>query len=272
MSDKTSAIGVFDSGLGGLTAVKELIEIMPSENIVYFGDTGRVPYGTRSKGTIIKFVRQSLNFLSTFDLKVLMLACGTATATALPCLAREYDVPVIGIIDYAAEAAVKKTKNGKIAIIATPATISSGSYEHAIKRIDQNLSIFSKACPFFVPMIEDGRYSADDPVAQIVIREYLSEVKEFDPGALILGCTHYPLMKEAIAYFLANDTSLIDPGYETAVRLRSILSLRGMLNDSDVEGSRNFYVSDNVYNFEKTAKNFLHRDIGTAQKVDIDAF
>lgn len=183
-------IGVFDSGLGGLTAVKQIINELPKEDIIYFGDTGRVPYGSRSKETLLKYTRGDIRFLNTFDVKIIVIACGTASSAALPAIKDEFDVPIIGVIDAAVYAAVRATKNKKIGVIGTAGTIKSGEYEKQIKAYDSEMQTFAKACPMFVPLVENGYF--DTEVTRIIVAEYLEEIRNQGVDTLILGCTHYP--------------------------------------------------------------------------------
>ncbi|MBQ2670200.1 MAG: glutamate racemase, partial [Clostridia bacterium] len=184
------SIGVFDSGLGGLTAVKQIMKELPNENIIYFGDTGRVPYGTRSRDTILKYTRGDIRFLKTFDVKVIVIACGTASSAALPMIKNEFDVPIVGVIDAAVYAAVRATKNTKIGVIGTSGTIKSGEYEKQIKAYDSSMEVYSKACPMFVPLVENGYF--DSPVTKLIVEEYLEDIRSEGVDTLILGCTHSP--------------------------------------------------------------------------------
>ena len=271
MNDR--AIGVFDSGLGGLTCVKELKRLMPKETIIYFGDTGRVPYGTRSRETIIKYVSQNIRFLKTFDVKLIAAACGTASTLALS-EARDAagDIPVIGVVEGASEDAVKATKNGRIGVIGTPATIGSGAYEKALKSLKSDVYIKSAACPLFVPVVENGRTGKDDPIVKILVDEYLRGIKEAGCDALILGCTHYPLLREAIAEYLGEGTALIDSGQSEAAKIARYLNENGLAAES--ARPARFFVSDaNVYNFSALAGMFLGEDIGgDVEKTDIEKY
>lgn len=254
-------IGVFDSGLGGLTAVCEIKKIMPFEDIIYFGDTGRVPYGTRSKDTIIKYTRQDINFLKNYNIKAVVVACGTVSSVALETVAHEYDIPIIGVVEPAVNLAITGEKNQKIGIIGTTSTIKSASYSKLIKKIsdEKNLSIktFEKDCPLFVPLVENGRFLSNDAVAKLVVEEYLSEIKSKNIDTLILGCTHYPLLKDIIQDFLGENVRLIDPGKATAQYIHQFL------DKSDKKIPKyNFYVTDDVESFSKNAKTFLGEEIG----------
>ncbi|MBQ3379936.1 MAG: glutamate racemase [Clostridia bacterium] len=267
------AIGVFDSGLGGLTCVKELKRLMPNESIIYFGDTGRVPYGTRSRETIIKYVGQNIRFLKTFGVKLIAAACGTASTLALDeAQAAAGDIPVIGVVEPASEAALAAAQNGRIGIIGTPATIGSGAYERTLKSLRPDVYTKSAACSLFVPMVENGRFGKDDPIIKILVDEYLRDIKEAQCDALILGCTHYPLLKEAIAEYLGEGTALIDSGRSAALKISRFISENGLAAES-AKPAR-FFVSDaNVYNFSALAGMFLGEDIGgDVEKIDIEKY
>ncbi len=247
-------IGVFDSGLGGLTAVAEIMRILPSEHIVYFGDTARVPYGTRGKDTILRYVREDIEFLKSFDIKAIIMACGTASSVALPQIEDEYDIPIIGVVKPASLAAKNATKNKKIGIIGTPATIKSRSYEREILTFLPDAEIYTAACPLFVPLVENGRVDPADIVLKTMVEEYLTRIKEAGVDTLILGCTHYPIIERAIAEFMGNGVSLINPGEAAAEYLRQ--SEKTEKSDGK-RGSYRFFVSDDRDGFLGNASKFL---------------
>ena len=266
-------IGVFDSGMGGLTALRQLVRLLPNENIVYFGDTGRVPYGARSSDTIVKYARQDMSFLMEFDPKAILIACGTVSTTALPILMREYELPVYGVVEPAVTAALHATKNNRIGIIGTKATVRSGSYAEMIRYMNRDIEVFSKACPLFVPLVEDGRVQPGDPVLRYLIDEYLSEMVRDDVDTLILGCTHYPLLYDAIASYLGSGVRLIDTGLESSLALRDHLSKIGLLSERDCAGSISYYVSDSAADFKALASVFLGSEIvQDVHRVDIDKY
>ena len=209
-------IGVFDSGLGGLTAVRQLRRLMPSENIIYFGDTARVPYGNRGRETLLKYARQDLRFLRSFDLKAVVIACGTVSANCLEELRRESAAPVTGVVEPAVERAAAATRSGKVGLIATRASVGSGAYERAFRRLDPALEVRALACPLFVPLVEEGRCRPGDVVIETVAREYLAPLRETGVDTLVLGCTHYPLLREVIGAVMGPDVTLIDVGQEAA--------------------------------------------------------
>lgn len=261
-------IGVFDSGLGGLTCVKELMEILPNEPIIYFGDTGRVPYGSKSNETIIKYAKSDIRFLETFDLKMIVVACGTASAIALPEIRQEMKTPIFGVVDAAATAAVQHTKNNKIGIIGTAGSIRSKAYEIRIKEANPDIETVAVPCPLFVPLVEAGHTKSE--VARLVAEEYLEKIKTADVDTLILGCTHYPLLKETIAQVVGSGVTLIDPGRITAGCVKDYLEENNILAKvSDYK----FFVSDCPDNFEHLAKEFLQREIpGGIDKIDIEKY
>lgn len=258
-------IGVFDSGLGGLTAVRELMRLLPHEDIIYFGDTGRVPYGTRSRETILRYTRQDIAFLTGFSIKALVVACGTASSVALPTIKDDYDFPILGVVKNAAVRAAEATRNGKIGVIGTRATIQSGAFDRELS----DFSLSSVVCPLFVPLVENGRVTPGDPVLKLVIEEYLTPLRERSIDTLILGCTHYPIIAEAIANFLPGVT-LVNPGFE-AIRT---LSLRGdFMQNPAGAGSCHFYVSDDPAGFAENASLFLGRPVeGLVSQVSIEEY
>lgn len=264
------SIGVFDSGLGGLTAVKEFINLLPDESIVYFGDTSRVPYGTRSKETIIKYTHSDINFLLSQNVKMIVIACGTASSAALPQINREFDVPIIGVVDSGANAAVKATKNRKIGVIGTSATIRSGAYTRYIKQADSSIQTFEKACPLFVPLVENGHF--DTPVVRLVIEEYLEDIRNAGVDTLIMGCTHYPLLKKAISEYMGSSVTLISPGEEAVKYIKTIMT-DDIRCDTNTPPQYDYFVSDSVETFETLGGVFLETKInGKVSKIDIEKY
>ena len=269
---RNNAIGVFDSGLGGLTAVKELLKLMPGEDMVYFGDTSRVPYGTRDVATIIHYARQDLNFLNTFNIKAALVACGTISAVALKQVKDDYPFEIVGVIDSAAKAAVKTTKNKKIGIIGTPATIKSNAYGTTIKELDSECEVISVACPLFVPLVENGHIEKYDPLIQNAVQLYLKQIVDFGADTIILGCTHYPIIAHTIGEYVGEDVILINPGREAVRTLHDSLEKRDLLSQNQ-NGNHSYYVSDSVENFVENGSFFLHRSInGDVYKVDIEKY
>ena len=213
-------VGVFDSGVGGLSAVRELRKLLPSENIIYFGDTSRVPYGGRSPEILLKYARQDVHFLRSFDIKAILVACGTVSTTCLPVLRGENDLPILGVVEPACRRAVQMTKNGRVGLIATAASVRSGAYEKCIAEIDPAVEVIAKACPLFVPLVENGRYRPGDAVIETVAREYLEPLGRTGIDTLILGCTHYPLLMDVIGGIMGPAVTLINarrpPGISNA--------------------------------------------------------
>ena len=268
---KRKPIGIFDSGLGGLTTVKELSRLLPNEDIIYFGDTGRVPYGTRSEDTIIKYVRQDMNFLIKNDVKMIISACGTASSVALKHLTDEFSVPVIGVLESACKAAALSTKNNRIGVLATPGTINSGAYGKGIRAIDKKIIVYEKACPMFVPLVENG-YIDSEPT-RIIAREYLEPMMEDEVDTIILGCTHYPLLTGVINEITNGKINLINVGYETAKYAKDLLKTFDLLNDKEENGNEKYYVSDDVEKFSYLGGMFLERTINsTVKKIDIEKY
>lgn len=270
MSEK--AIGVFDSGLGGLTTVKELLNFLKQENIIYFGDTGRVPYGNRSQDTIKKYALQDASFLLTQNVKMIIAACGTVSSVAAD-LGDKLSVPFTGVVTPTAAAAVSSTYNGKIGVIGTTATIASGAYKREIEKMDSRISVYQQDCPLFVPLVENGFTSTEDPIVQLIVERYLAPIKETDIDTLILGCTHYPILAQAISRFVGERVRLIDSGRETALYAATMLKNKHLLNQSGQKGKASFYVSDKIENFSHLAGIFLGRNMNhTVTHVDIEQF
>ena len=221
-------IGVFDSGIGGLTVLKEIMEQLPGEDIVYFGDTARIPYGTRSKETVIKYFFQSVRFLLTKEIKAIVIACNTASALAMEEAQKVFDIPIIGVIDPGAKAAVSSTKNATIGVIGTEGTINSGAYQRKIRRMLPSAEIIGISCPLFVPIVEEGWESTD--VAYITAQRYLLELKEHNVDSLVLGCTHYPALRYTIDKVLGDKVTLINPAYEAAKAAKIMLKEQNLLS------------------------------------------
>lgn len=266
-------IGVFDSGLGGLTAVRALWNILPEENLIYFGDTARVPYGGRSKETLLKYARQDVRFLRSFDLKAILIACGTVTATSLGTLQAENDLPIVGVVEPTCRRALLVTKTKKVGIIATLASIRSGAYEATLRRLDPEVEVIGKPCPLFVPLVENGRFRRGDIVIETMAREYLEPLKAQGVDTLILGCTHYPLLTEVIADVMGPEVTLVSAGEESAFELKRLLKAEGLRADENRRGETEFYVSDQTEDFERIASVFLQEDLRqAARRIDIEQY
>ncbi len=266
-----AAIGVFDSGMGGLTCVKELNEIMPNENIIYFGDTARLPYGTRSRETIMQYAEQDIAFVKKHNVKMIIAACGTVSSIVGINKNNAGDIPFTGVLLPTVQAACTKTRNGKIGVIGTAATIKSGSYGKAIRNIRSDVSIIGKACPLFVPLVENGFADRNDPVAKLVVERYLEPIKREGVDTLILGCTHYPILRDAIADYMGEGVELISSGSEVAKYASAFLTRNEMLTDSNVHGTNTYYSSDSVEMFAENAHLIFGEELnGSVTKVDME--
>lgn len=254
--NKFDAIGVFDSGIGGLTAVKELAKLLPNENIVYLGDTARVPYGTKGRETIIKYAKQDAEFLARHNVKMIIAACGTVSSVASSEMS-EMGHLYTGVIEPAVKAAVNTTKNGKIGVLGTNATVRSGSYEALIHKLSPESEVYSKACPMFVPLVENGYVNIDCEPTLAIAKEYLEPLKEKGIDTLILGCTHYPLLSGIIAKIMGDDVKLISSGGEAGKYAKELLAENGLLNDSAEKGKISLYCTDSAELFLENAKHFL---------------
>lgn len=269
----TRPIGVFDSGLGGLTAVRELARIMPEEDLVYFGDTGRVPYGGRSRDILVRYARQDVAFLRTFDPKAIVIACGTVSTTALDVLQEENDIPIFGVVAPAAHAAARVTRNGRVGLIGTRASIRSGAYERALNHLRPGVRVTARACPLLVPLVENGRFQPGDVVAETVVSEYLAPVRAAEADTLILGCTHYPLMKPIVGAYMGPGVTLVDVGEQCARWVKRQLELDGLRNERPGAGRHRYYVSDSTEDFTALASVFLGEDMtGEVEQIDITAY
>lgn len=265
-------IGVFDSGLGGLTAVRELARILPEEDLVYFGDTARVPYGGRSRETLVSYALQDAAFLRSFGPKAIVVACGTVSSNALEELRAACTVPVYGVVEPAAAAAVRLTKNCRIGIIGTEASIRSGAYERAVSALCPEAEVLTAACPLLVPLVENGRYQAEDGVVETVLEEYLTPLRDGGVDTLVLGCTHYPLLRSAIAAAMGPEVALVDVGGACARVLAEDLERSGARRGGDGTGSHRFFVSDSTGSFGRLASLFLGEDVSAPEQVDITAY
>ena len=270
--DRNAPIGVFDSGIGGLTVAREIMRQMPGEHIVYFGDTARVPYGSKSKNTVIRFSRQIANFLRTKQVKAIVVACNTASAHALEVLEAEQDIPVIGVIKAGAQTAAQTTKNGRIGVIATRGTVDSGMYEQVLTQLDPKFQVFGKACPLFVPLVEEGL--TNDFITEEVARRYVKDLQYKDIDTLILGCTHYPLLRTLLRKVMGEEVTLVNPAYETAIELKQLLQEKGLDRQEDRENPARyeFYVSDLADQFQEFANSILPYDVAGTEQIDIEVF
>ncbi len=275
--DKKQPIGVFDSGLGGITTVLQLKKLMPNEDIIYFGDTARVPYGTRSRATILNYVKQDINFLLSKNVKMIIVACNTASTVLTKELIQSLKIPFLEVLTPAVEVAVEKTNNKNIGIIGTATTIRSTAYETYLLQKDKDILTKGVACPLFVPLVENGFIDSNDEIPQAVVKRYLEEFKGFDMDTLILGCTHYPILKKIIGEQVGEDVTLIDSGKEVARVALNHLTKLNLLNDSTNLGEICCYCSDSVKNFETSASTIiLNKEVlkqfTFIEQVDIDTY
>jgi len=251
-----SPIAIFDSGLGGLTAMRQVAKYLPAEDIVYFGDTARVPYGTKSPHTIERFAKEVLHFLLRFEPRVIVAACNTVSATALPVLRCNCDIPIFGVVIPGCAAALRMSKTHRIGVIGTEATIRAGAYHDTITSHNPSAKVVSKACPLLVPIVEEGRQD-DDSIVKAVLNEYLAPLKEENVDTVVLGCTHYPLLHDAIQREMGGDVRIVDSGVEVARAVRSELERSDMLSAENRESRYEFYASDNAARFGEIAQRFL---------------
>lgn len=262
-------IGVFDSGIGGLTAVKEIRKLLPQANLIYFGDTGRVPYGTRSVETIKKYAMQDARFLLSMGVDAILVACGTVSSIALELLCESFSVPIIGVVESAALTAAKATKNNRVGVIGTSATIRSGSFEKKLRSFSPELQIKAKACPLFVPIVENGL--AGSEIASVTCKHYLEDFREFGVDTLILGCTHFPLLTDDISEYLKGVT-LINTGEEAAKLLYNSIN-KEVFSNGQKRGEATYFVSDDIESFTNSASLFLSESVlGCVKKIDIEKF
>ena len=267
INKKNRAIGVFDSGIGGLTVLKEIIKELPHESTIYLGDTARVPYGIRSPETVIRYSFENTQFLSSKDIKLLVVACNTASSISLDAIKNSISVPIVGVIEPGSKAAVRETKNQKIGVIGTDTTIKSNSYTKAIKSIDNSIEVFGLACPLFVPLIEEGW--TEGTIATLIARQYLDRLKDKGIDTIVLGCTHYPLLKMVIAEVVGEGVSLIDSAVETSYEIKTILTTLNLNTEQKGPPLREFYVTDSPERFLMVGENFLGHKIKHIEKIAV---
>lgn len=272
--DRNAPIGVFDSGIGGLTVAREIMRQLPEEKIVYFGDTARLPYGSKSRESVIRFSEQIIRFLKTKDVKAIVIACNTATSHALEEVRKKEDIPIIGVINAGARTAVSVTKNGKIGVIGTEGTISSGTYGQVLREMRPGVEVYGKACPLFVPLVEEGLLH--DTVTDEIAARYLSVLKGKYIDTLVLGCTHYPLIRSTVARIMGEDVTLVNPAYETAVQLKTLLKSMEMNCDEGRgltrEEKYQFFVSDRAEKFSAFATSILPDEVKETIKINIEEY
>ncbi len=270
---RDAPIGVFDSGVGGLTVAREIMRQIPKERIIYFGDTARVPYGNKSKETVTKFSRQIVRFLQGQNVKAIVVACNTASAYALDEIEKEIDIPIIGVVKPGAKVAAESTGNGKIGVIGTEGTIGSRIYDTYIKEINPDITVIGKACPLFVPLVEEGLWQ--DPVTDEIAARYLSGLIDSGIDTLILGCTHYPMIRSTVGKIMGEKVTLVNPAYETARELKELLRTENLLSEEKQGLGSNcyrFYVSDMADKFQTFANSILKYGILSAKKINIEEY
>jgi glutamate racemase len=266
VADRGRPIGVFDSGIGGLTVLQALVELMPQEDFIYLGDTARLPYGTKSNEVIIRYSRENTEFLLAKGIKLLVVACNTSSAVALDEIARATIVPVIGVIEPGAAAAVKASRSGKIGVIGTEATIASGAYTRAIQRLRPRAEIYTRACPLLVPLVEEGW--TDNPIAEQTVAHYLGSLKNSGIDTLLLGCTHYPLLSGLIARFLGRGVRIVDSATATAAAVRQRLALLRIARRNGVGGRQSFFVTETPERFIRVGRRFLGPQVESAVRLE----
>jgi glutamate racemase len=247
-------IGIFDSGLGGLTILKQVRKLLPKENIIYFGDTAHVPYGSKSKETVTEYSVNIAKFLEQKGVKFILIACNTASSLALPAVKKCVKIPVLGVIEPGAKAAVKRTKNNKVLLLGTQSTIRSKAYAKTLKKLNKKIAVLEKACPLFVPLIEEGLQ--DDVLTDLTIKKYLASFKKSGVDAVILGCTHYPLIKDKIGGFFGKNAAIVDSSQEVARETRRLLENKNCLKTNG-KGKVQIYLSDKTDKFAKLAQNIM---------------
>jgi len=262
-------IGIFDSGIGGLTVAKRIMSILANENIIYFGDTARVPYGSKSNATVIEYAIQDTHFLIKKNVKLIIVACNTVSSVALNRLREIFEIPIIGMIDPGAKLALENTKNGKIGVIGTNATINNKAYSEKLKQLNSKIQVFEKACPLFVPIAEEGWLN--HPATKLIAKEYLQDFIDNGVDTLVLGCTHYPLLADTIQEIVGEKVTLIDSGFAASLQVENHLKGRGIRNDSVQLGQKEFYVSDLPDKFKSVAERFLGSELTHIEKIDVES-
>jgi len=270
MGIENRPIGVYDSGVGGLTVVREIMKQLPHEEIVYFGDTARVPYGSKSRETITRFAVESIRFLSSQNIKMVVIACNTVSASSLPTLRRHFKIPILGVIKPGAAAAVKKTKNKVIGIIGTERTVSSKAYDRVIRQLDPEIKIFSRACPLFVPLVEEGWL--DKEATLLIAREYLEPLEQQGIDTLVLACTHYPLLKNTIRKVMGSGINMVDSAEETARIVKHTLQTNKIYRKTSTPPEHRFFVSDIPTKFIEIGERFLSQKFRYIYQINIENY
>ena len=262
-------IGIFDSGVGGLTVASQIMQRLKNEKIVYFGDTARVPYGSKTKETVTKFSKQDVRFLLSQNVKAIVVACNTASANSLEELKETFDVPIFGVVEPGAQEALRVTKNNKIGVIATSSTIKSNAFQEAIQERNANVNVFAKACPLFVPLAEEGLW--DEEITNLTVKKYLYELVSKDVDTILMGCTHYPLLRGCIQKAVGSNVVLVEPAKEVSVALEEYLRKNNMLCAGQEEKEHSFFISDRTDMFEKICEEALKKKY-IAEEIDIEKY
>lgn len=265
--DKSKPIGIFDSGVGGLTVVKRLLEEMPGESFIYFGDTLHLPYGDKTREELFSYAYSILNFMQKKEVKAVIVACGTHSAITLPKIEKEYPFPILGVVRAGARAAARISRNGKIGVVATQATVNSLAYTRNIKEVNYRLEVYEKACPLFVPLIEGGKLDGEE--TRRAVEEYITPLLKRDIDTLVLGCTHYPFLSQVIKDFVGDEIALVDPALETVAEVKQILQARKLLQDSSGSPVYEFYVSGDDRSFYEVGRRLMGQVIDKVKKIDL---
>lgn len=268
LKENQKPIGIFDSGLGGLTVLSAIRKNLPQENIIYFGDTARVPYGTKSPAIVERYTMEIVNFLMSCDVKMIVIACNTSTAIAYKKVCHKIKIPVIGVIEPASMVAASITRNKRIGVIGTSITVQSGAYLEKIKQFDNKIEVFQKACPLFVPIVEEGRF-IESEILKDIASEYLSDFDDKNIDTLILGCTHYPLIRNIISGVMGENVNIIDSAIQTSLYVKNVLEANELLNKNKKMGTEKFYLTDASCNFVATGERFLNRPIKNVKTVKV---
>lgn len=264
------AIGIFDSGFGGLTVLKELRKVLPKENLIYFGDTARIPYGTKSKETIIKYSKQNIRFLMRHHVKAIVVACNTASALAVPEVADLFDIPLVGVVEPGAMGVVRESVTGKIGVIGTTGTVRSGAYQEVIQRMMPGAIIEATPCPLFVQIVEEGWQ--DTEIARLTAEKYLADMKAAKVDAMVMGCTHYPILEETLRNVMGDEVKLVNPAKETALAVKTQLVEQDLLSDREEAPEYRFYVSDDPEKFRETGSRIVSLPMIHVKKISIENY
>lgn len=264
------AVGIFDSGVGGLTVLKEIVKALPQEDTIYLGDTARVPYGTKSPETVTRYALEITRFLVSRDIKLLVVACNTASAVCIDVLRSEFDIPIIGVIEPGARRAAAVTRSGRVGVIGTEGTIRSSAYAKAIKRVNPDIEVVTRACPLFVPLAEEGW--VDNEVARLAAEAYLGDLRAGGVDTLVLGCTHYPLLKGIIGQVMGSDVRLVDSAEETARTVAETLAAEGLLRPEAEKGNHHYFVTDVPAGFVRVGNRFLGGRLGDVYQISLEEY